>query len=122
MCSSDFGPAIVPSLVMCPMRKIGIESRFAAVIRIPAESRTCAMEPGAVSLVDVCTVWIESTTIATGFIFSASATMRSTDVSAKSRMFWCVVPRRRARRAICRGDSSPDAYSTVPRWERCSAA
>src|SRR5437867_7262226 len=40
MCSSDFGPAIVPSLVMWPMRKIGTERRLAADISRPAESRT----------------------------------------------------------------------------------
>jgi len=46
MCSSVFGPAIVPSFVMWPMRKTGSDKRFAAVINTPAESRTCATEPG----------------------------------------------------------------------------
>ena len=56
MCSSVFGPAIVPSLVMWPMRKTGTLRRFAADIRSPAESRTCPIEPGAEGLVEVCTV------------------------------------------------------------------
>ena len=81
MCSSDFGPAIVPSFVMWPMRKIGIDSRFASVISTPAESRTWATEPGIESLAVVCTVWIESTMTATGIIFSTSATIFSTEVS-----------------------------------------
>jgi hypothetical protein len=81
MCSSVFGPAIVPSFVMWPMRKTGMERRFAADISTPAESRTCPTEPGIELFDAVCTVWIESMMTATGRIFSTSARIRSTDVS-----------------------------------------
>jgi hypothetical protein len=86
MCSSVFGPAIVPSLVMWPMRKTGTECFFATAMSMPAESRTCPTEPGIDELAAVCTVWIESMIAAAGRIFSISATMRSTDVSVKRRM------------------------------------
>ncbi len=81
MCSSVFGPAIVPSFVMWPMRKTGRDRRFAADISTPAESRTWPTEPGMDWFDVVWTVWIESTITATGLSFSTSARMRSTDVS-----------------------------------------
>jgi hypothetical protein len=108
MCSSVFGPAIVPSFVMWPMRKTGIARRFAAAMRSPAVSRTWPTEPATDPFRCVCIVWIESMMTAEGRDASIDSMIRSTEVSAKREIVGERVPRRRARRAIWRGDSSPD--------------
>ena len=108
MCSSVFGPAIVPSLVMWPMRKIGIESRFAADISTPAESRTWPTEPGMELFDAVWTVWIESTITATGPSSPPRRDPLDGRLGEERGCCALVVPRRRARMAICRGDSSPE--------------
>ena len=47
MCSSTFGPAMLPSLLMWPTTKTVMDFSFAArMIRI-VHSRTCEMLPGA---------------------------------------------------------------------------
>src|SRR5205807_1064853 len=50
MCSKARGPAIDPSLVTWPMRKIGTPRVFASIKNCAATSRICEIEPGADSI------------------------------------------------------------------------
>jgi hypothetical protein len=108
MCSSDFGPARLPSLVTWPMRKVVIPLPLATKRSWVATSRTWLMLPGAEANLDEKTVWTESTTSAAGFSSSTWSRMRSSEVSAirKSPPPW--MPRRSPRILICRSDSSPE--------------
>ena len=74
-----------------------------------ADSRTCTADPGEDSESSVCMVWIESTTRTLARADRASSRIVSTRVSATNRSVPDSRPRRRARRATCRTDSSPDA-------------
>ena len=46
MCSSTFGPAIAPSLLMWPTTNTVTPQRLEYCIRRIVQSRTCAMLPG----------------------------------------------------------------------------
>ena len=83
MCSSTRGPAMEPSFVTWPTRKVGTPLRLANAISRPATSRTWVMLPGALPSSGRYMVWMESTTSAVGLSASAAASTRSASVSAK---------------------------------------
>ena len=53
MCSRIFGPAIVPSLVMWPMRKIDVPVDLAYLSSVAAHSRICETLPAEESISSV---------------------------------------------------------------------
>ena len=82
MCSSDFGPARLPSFVTWPTRNVGTFCPLAVNSSCVAASRTWPMLPGADCSFSEKTVWIESTTSSAGFSRDASSRIRSRQVSA----------------------------------------
>ena len=82
MCSSDFGPARLPSFVTWPMRNVVMPRPLARNRSCVATSRTWLMLPGADWNFDEYMVCTESTTSAAGFSVSTCSRMRSRDVSA----------------------------------------
>ena len=112
MCSSVLGPAIEPSLVTWPVRKTGVDVCLANIINCAATSRTCETLPGADSIAELKTVWIESTMTKSGLSLSVSARMLCRLVSGSKNRFSASTPRRSPRILICRSDSSPEMYST----------
>ena len=81
MCSSIFGPAMLPSLVICPMSITGMPVSFARRSSIAAHSLIWETEPGEDSTYCENMVCTESTTIRSGIILRASSTMFSIRVS-----------------------------------------
>ena len=49
MCSSIFGPAIVPSFVICPIKMTGIFVLFAKLMSSDATDLICVILPAALS-------------------------------------------------------------------------
>ena len=66
MCSRTRGPAIAPSFVTCPTRKMEIPAFLPKNTSRAAHSRTCPTEPGAPARSGENTVWIESMIITAG--------------------------------------------------------
>ena len=60
MCSRIFGPAMIPSFVMCPMMMTDVLVCFAYFISSAAHSRICETLPGDESIESEWIVWIES--------------------------------------------------------------
>ena len=81
MCSSTFGPAMAPSLVIWPMRMTGMPLPFAKRSSAAATSLTCVTEPAVDSTFWQYIVWTESTMTRSGATSSASAMMLSISVS-----------------------------------------
>ncbi len=105
-CSSSRGPAICPSLVMCPTRNTAQPVRLANSISTWVQSRTCETLPANDSTSGSHMVWIESTTSTSGgWRSSASSTARrfvsGNTISAGSACSRC------ARSLVCAADSSP---------------
>ena len=82
MCSSDLGPARLPSFVTWPIRNVVMPRPLATNSSWVATSRTWLMLPGADGKRDEYTVCTESTTSARGLRLSTSSRIRSSDVSA----------------------------------------
>ena len=81
MCSRTLGPAILPSLLMCPIRITGVPVSFAN-FKIDAEhSRTCTILPGEESMVSVEIVCMESIMTRSGAVFLILVKICSKDVS-----------------------------------------
>ena len=91
------------------MMSTAVPESFAYRTSRAADSRTCTADPGDDSESSVCIVWIESITSTRARTDCASSMTVSTRVSAASRSVSDSSPRRRARSATCRTDSSPDA-------------
>jgi len=66
MCSRTLGPAMEPSFVTCPTRKTGMPVFLERMMRRSEDSRTCPTLPGAEESSELCTVWMESMTMASG--------------------------------------------------------
>ena len=66
MCSSTRGPAIMPSLVTCPITNTEIPEDLARSRSRLEHSRTCETDPADESISAMYTVWIESTTSSSG--------------------------------------------------------
>ena len=71
MCSKTFGPAILPSLLICPINMTGIEVLFPKLISSAVQVFSCVILPCNESTVFVVKVWIESIIRIFGLIFSA---------------------------------------------------
>ena len=71
MCSNIRGPAILPSLVTCPMITVGILRSLQKRRSRDVHSRTWLTLPGAASISPVYIVCIESITSKDGVIASA---------------------------------------------------
>ena len=108
MCSRDFGPAMLPSLVTWPIRKVVTPRPLARKRSCVATSRTWLMLPGAEGNREEKTVWTESTTRAAGFRASTCSRIRSSEVSAIRKRPPPEIPSRSPRSLTCRSDSSPE--------------
>ncbi len=120
MCSSTRGPATAPSLVTCPTRNTGVREPLAKCSIASPHSRTCVTVPGPPSRSARESVWIESTTIASGAIWAAASSTTSRSVSHSSSSDSGTAPRREARRRICVSLSSPVTYRM--RWPSRASA
>ncbi len=87
MCSRIFGPASVPSLLMCPISITGIPLVLEKRRSADAHSRTWVTLPGLVSASSVDMVWLESIITISGFTSLMCAKMFSSDVSHSILMF-----------------------------------
>jgi hypothetical protein len=112
-CSSTRGPARLPSLVTWPTSTTLTPRALASPTRRWAQPRTWPTVPGAVPRSGSNTVWIESTTTTAGARASRWATIRGSEVSATSHSDGAVTPRRSARSATWRADSSAVTYRQV---------
>src|SRR5215212_3059287 len=83
-------------------------SLLASRMSLAAHSRTCPTPPGAPESSGESSVWIESTTTALGRSWRIVASITSTSVSERTLKPLPSTPSRRALRATCRGDSSPE--------------
>ena len=83
MCSSTFGPAITPSLLMWPTMKTVTPLLLQYCIRRIVQSLTCVTEPGEACLSSVKSVWTESTISTSGFSPSAEVRTSSRFVSQR---------------------------------------
>ena len=108
MCSRDLGPAMLPSFVTWPMRKVVIPRPLARKRSWVATSRTWLMLPGADGKRDEYTVWTESTTSAAGFRISTCSRIRSSEVSAIRKRPPPAIPSRSPRSFTWRSDSSAE--------------
>jgi len=81
---------------------------LASIINRPALSRTWLTVPGADSREEVNTVWIESTTITFGDIFSTWIRILSSEFSARIKRSRAPTRRRSPLILVWRADSSPD--------------
>ena len=81
MCSSTFGPAMVPSLLICPMSSTGTPLSLAYFSNEAAHSRTWLTLPAEDSRVSEAMVCMESTTSISGWTWSMCWKMFSSDVS-----------------------------------------
>jgi len=121
MCSNTRGPAMVPSLVTCPIRNTVTPLLFASSRRRAAHSRTCEIEPAADSISGRVMVWIESMITRVGLVSSMCLKIcaRLVSVTSSRRLGNLGLPllsfsaRRSARILIWRSDSSPETYNTV---------
>jgi len=121
MCSKTRGPAIVPSLVTCPIRNTVTPLLFASSRRRAAHSLTCEIDPAADSMSGRVMVWIESMITSIGLVSSMCFRICARLVSVTSskragrlrRPSCSFSASRSARILICRSDSSPETYRTV---------
>jgi hypothetical protein len=107
MCSSTFGPAMAPSLVMWPISTIGTPLALAKRMSSLVHSRTCPTLPGLASSTAVCSVCMLSITTKPGFNSSTCRRMFCVLVSVST--WQPVAPgfRRSARMRTCWALSSP---------------
>ena len=108
MCSSDFGPARLPSLVTWPIRNVVMPRPLARNSSCVATSRTWLMLPGAEGNFAEKTVCTESITSAAGRVASTCSRMRSSEVSASRKRPPPRIPSRSPRSLTCFSDSSPE--------------
>ena len=66
MCSSILGPAMAPSLVTCPTRKMAVPLSLHRRMSKLVHSRIWLTEPGALAISGRYMVWMESTTATSG--------------------------------------------------------
>ena len=81
MCSKTFGPARLPSLLICPIMRTGVPVSLANLRMAALHSLTCVTLPGDDSAASVYIVWIESMIIRSGLRRSAWARICSRCVS-----------------------------------------
>ena len=112
MCSNTFGPAMLPSLFICPIRMMGVLVSLAYLSNDAAHSLTCDTLPGEDSMASVDMVCMESMTTRSGFTLCIWVNMFSNEVSHTMRQSDDRFRRRSARSLSCRALSSPDTYNT----------
>ena len=106
---STFGPAMLPSLLICPMRITGVPVSLANFKREAVHSLTCTMLPGEESIFSVEIVWMESMMTKSGAAFFIWVKICSNEVSqAISRLSFSGCGMRTARSLSWRALSSPD--------------
>ncbi|OQC34894.1 MAG: hypothetical protein BWX65_00027 [Bacteroidetes bacterium ADurb.Bin057] len=81
MCSRTLGPAILPSLLICPIRMTGVPLSLAKRSKVAEHSRTWVILPGDDSAISVEMVCMESIMTSSGCIFLMCTKICSNDVS-----------------------------------------
>ena len=113
-CSSNRGPAMLPSLVTWPTKIIATLRALASCTSRNAHSRTWVTEPGADSTVSSAIVCTLSITTRVGFTLSMAATMSPSDMADTSIVLEPLTPIRSARRRTCWALSSALTYNATP--------
>ncbi|MPN38006.1 hypothetical protein SDC9_185528 [bioreactor metagenome] len=111
ICSKSFGPAIAPSLFICPTNTVAISEDFASEIKAEAACLTCVMLPAEDDNPASAIVWIESTIRISGLSSLISDIITSSSVSQKMKSLSFSIPSLSARSLICERDSSPETYN-----------
>ena len=112
ICSNNLGPAKAPSFVTWPTIKVDIPIFLDIFMNFEVPSFIWLTVPGAEDISGEYTVWIESTIINSGFIFSKCASIILRLFSAKIYKFCELTPNLLALIFIWDSDSSPDIYNT----------
>ena len=112
MCSSIRGPAMAPSLVTCPTRKIAVPLSLARRMSRLVHSRIWLTLPGAEAISGRYMVWMESITATSGCSWLSFSSTPSRAFSASTYRLGTSTPSRLARSLSCLADSSPLTYKT----------
>ena len=124
MCSSTLGPAMLPSLLTCPITNTVTPCPFATCISAMVQSFTCPTPPAGESSSSLYSVWMESTISTSGCSSCTHSSTSPSRVSDSTNRFSLSTCSRSARSFSCRVDSSPDTYSTLANrpscWQICS--
>ena len=108
MCSRARGPAIEPSFVTWPTRRVGRCRDFATLTSAAVTARTWVTPPAAPSTSPLAIVWIESITSRSGSTASMWLSTAARSVSAARYRWSSRAPVRSARSRTWAADSSPD--------------